>query len=55
VIKIGDKILRGNPEDIMSLRILEVNDVYEVGPNETYFEIFEYDVICRRSREKPGL
>jgi hypothetical protein len=40
--RIGDKILIGNPEDQKNLRVLELNDVYEVGPNETYFEFIEY-------------
>jgi hypothetical protein len=39
--QIGDKRIIGNPEDISSLRILEINDVYEVSPSETYFEIIE--------------
>jgi hypothetical protein len=37
--QIGDKKIIGNPEDISSLRILEINDVYEVSLSETYFEI----------------
>jgi hypothetical protein len=37
--QVGDKKIIGNPEDISSLKILEINDVYEVGPSETYFEI----------------
>ena len=42
---IGDRILIGNPEDIINLRVLELNDVYEVSSNETYFEIFEYNIL----------
>ena len=41
---IGDKILFGNPEDIKNLKVLELHDVYEVGPRETYFEVHEYNL-----------
>ena len=47
--QVGDKILIGNPEDMKNLRVLEVYDVYEVSPSETYFEILEYDLIGMRS------
>ena len=41
-----DKIVRfRNPEDVMSLYTMEVTDVFEVGPNETYVEITEKDVV----------
>lgn len=43
--QIGDKILIGNPEDIESLRVLEVYDIYEVSLSETYFEILEYKLL----------
>ena len=39
---IGDKIIIGNPEDIMSLQIVEVFDVYEVSPIEIYAAVIEY-------------
>jgi hypothetical protein len=54
-MSIGERILIGNSEDITDLKVLELSDVYEVSPAETYFEFIEYDIICRRSREKPGL
>ena len=44
-MELGDKILIGNPEDIMNLRILKLNDIYEVSSSETYFEIIEYRLI----------
>ncbi len=44
--QIGDKRVIGNPEDISSLRVLEINDIYEVSPSETYFEIIEKPLIC---------
>lgn len=34
----GKKII-GNPEDITSLKVLEIFDVYEVGPGESYYEV----------------
>lgn len=41
-MELGDKILSfKNPEDMATAYTLEVIDVYEVGPNETYFEIEE--------------
>ncbi len=43
--QIGDKRVIGNPEDISSLRVLEINDIYEVSPSETYFEIIEKPLI----------
>ncbi|HPC12688.1 MAG TPA: hypothetical protein PKX33_02140 [Candidatus Paceibacterota bacterium] len=43
--QIGDKRVIGNPEDISSLRVLEINDIYEVSPSETYFEIIERPLI----------
>jgi hypothetical protein len=33
-----------NPEDIMSIQILEVEDIYEVGLEETYAEISKKDL-----------
>jgi len=39
---IGDKMIIGNPEDIMSLQISEIFDVYEVSPMETYAGVIEY-------------
>lgn len=44
-MNIGDRILKGNPEDLMSLRVFELNDVYEVGPSETYYEVMEYRLL----------
>lgn len=41
---IGHKILIGNPEDVKNLMVLELNDIYEVSPNETYFEILVYNL-----------
>jgi|GEM_PF-4242943 len=39
---LGEKVLIfKNPEDISSAYTLEVTDVYEVGHDETYFEITE--------------
>lgn len=43
-MNIGDKILIGNPEDVKNLMVLELNDVYEVSPYETYFEILIYNL-----------
>lgn len=43
---IGDKILMGNPENLMDLKVLEINDVYEVSPRETFFEIIEYRLVA---------
>ncbi|HRT03640.1 MAG TPA: hypothetical protein P5513_06835 [Candidatus Diapherotrites archaeon] len=40
-----DKILIGRPDDLMSLKVLKVNDVYEVSPSETYLEIIEYPLL----------
>ena len=40
--KIGDKMIIGNPEDIMSLQISEILDVYEVSPGEIYAGVMEY-------------
>lgn len=42
---IGDKILFGNPEDMNNLRILSVNNVFEVSRSETYFEIIEITIL----------
>ena len=42
----------GNPEDIMSLKVIEINDVYEIGLNEFYYEIMEYDVIQPINQKK---
>jgi hypothetical protein len=44
---IKERILRGNPEDIDSLRVLELYDVYELSPSEMYFEFIEYDIILK--------
>jgi len=52
-MNIGEKILLGNPEDIKSLKVFELNDVYEIGPSEMYFEILNYDLLPT-SRDKPG-
>lgn len=44
-MNLGDRILSfRNPEDISSAYTLEVTDVFEVGPNETYFEITEKQI-----------
>lgn len=41
-MNVGDKILSfKNPEDMSTAYTLEVTDAFEVGPNETYFEITE--------------
>jgi hypothetical protein len=53
-MEIGDRILIGNPEDAKNLKVLELNDVYEVSPSETYFEILEYNLMPT-SGDKPGL
>lgn len=44
-MEIGERILVGNPEGLMSLRVFELNDVYEVGPSETYYEIMQYQLL----------
>lgn len=45
-MNIGDKILWfRNIEDISTAFILEVTDIYEVGINETYYEITERQLI----------
>jgi hypothetical protein len=46
-MSIGDKILIGNPEDAKNLKVLELNDIYEVSPSETYFEFIEYDLVLK--------
>lgn len=44
-MNIGDKILIfKNPEDMTTACTLEVTDVFEVGLNETYFEITEKQI-----------
>ena len=48
--QIGDKRVIGNPEDISSLRVLEINDIYEISPSETYFEIIEKPLIWEGTR-----
>ena len=48
--QVGDKRIIGNPEDISSLRVLEINDIYEVSPSETYFEIIEKPLIWEGTR-----
>lgn len=42
-MEIGEKILIGNPEDAKNLKVLELNNVYEVSPRETYFEFITYN------------
>ena len=39
------KRLIGNTEDIMSLRVLEIKDIYEVGLGEIYAEVIERPVL----------
>jgi hypothetical protein len=56
-MNLGDKIVRfRNPEDVMTAYTMEVTDVFEVGPNETYVEITEKDVkeLCSSSKLGPG-
>lgn len=44
-MNLGDKILiLKNPEDMSTACTLEVTDVFEVGVNETYFEITEKQI-----------
>ena len=43
------KLIFKNPEDVMSLVKLEVNDIFEVGPNEIYLEIIEKPLIPKTS------
>jgi len=44
-MELGDKVLRfKNPEDMSTAYTLEVTDVFEVGPRETYFEITEKQI-----------
>lgn len=45
-MEIGEKILVGNPEDAKNLKVLELNDIYEVSPSETYFEILIYNLLA---------
>ena len=42
--EIGNRILIGNSEDMMSLVIAEVTDIYEVSETEVYNEILIYSV-----------
>jgi len=52
-MNLGDKILvLRNPEDINSAYTLEVTDVFEVGPDETYFEITERNINHERIRKQ---
>jgi hypothetical protein len=49
-MNVGDKILRfKNPEDMSTAYTLEVTDAFEVGPNETYFEITEKQLSWQKS------
>ena len=41
---IGDRLLIGNPEDMGSLKIREILDVYEVSLQETFFQISEIEL-----------
>lgn len=51
-MNLGNKILAfRNPEDIMTAYTLEVTDVFEVGPNETYFEITEKQINYDRHKK----
>jgi len=45
-VEIGEKILIGNPEDVKNLKVLELNDIYEVSPSETYSEILIYNLLA---------
>lgn len=47
MIKVGDKKLIGNNENLMSLHILEIKDIYEVANREYYYEVLEYPVLCQ--------
>lgn len=50
---LGDKILiLKNPEDMSTACTLEVTDVFEVGINETYFEITERKLTNVRKNQK---
>lgn len=42
---IGDRLIIGNPEDTENLSVLELYDVHEVSPTETFFEIIEYRLV----------
>ena len=49
-MQLGDKVLiLKNPEDMSTAYSLEVTDVFEVGHNETYFEITERKVTCQKN------
>jgi len=50
-MNVGDKILVfKNPEDMNSAYTLECTDIFEVGPNETYFEITEKQILCQKNK-----
>ena len=52
-MNIGDKVLiLKNPEDMSTACTLEVTDAFEVGPNETYFEITEKQIKCQKKLKK---
>jgi len=42
---IGDRFIVGNPEDIMSLFIVEIEDVIELGLSEHYYVLRMYSII----------
>ena len=52
-MNLGDKVLMlKNPEDMSTACILEVTDIFEVGHNETYFEITERKLTNVRKNQK---
>ena len=52
-MQLGDKVLiLKNPEDMSTAYSLEVTDVFEVGHNETYFEITEKKLTNVRKTQK---
>ena len=41
----NERVLIGNPEDIRSLKIMEILDTYEVSLTETYHSVVVYPII----------
>ena len=39
MIQIGDKKVTGNPEDLFSLYIIKVSNIYELSKNDNIIEI----------------
>ena len=55
MVHIGDKFIKGYPDDIMSLHKAIIEDIYDIDPTHEYYLVSEYVFISGSKNIQPNI